>query len=189
MSTRGATKEGIISTGIKMFIEHGFDKVTINQICQEINVTKTAFYYYFKSKDDLISEFFTVDNLLSNEDLIHILSASDYANQAMKAMEIYINHIVRSGLELTKEYYRVLMRNEIIPLDKGKSTVLGSIVPTLLQKAIDAGQLKNPSSAEDLHDSMCCIANGVCLHWVIEGGAFNPLELSRKRFENLLIVN
>ena len=58
MSIRGATKEAIMSTSISLFTQYGFDKVTINQICKEINVTKTAFYYYFKSKDELISEFF-----------------------------------------------------------------------------------------------------------------------------------
>ncbi|NHN32746.1 TetR/AcrR family transcriptional regulator [Paenibacillus agricola] len=188
MSTRGATKEAFLSTGINLFIEHGFDQVTINQICKEINVTKTAFYYYFKSKDELISEFFSVDNLITQDDLLEILSVSDYADQAMKVMGTYVKHIVRSGVELTKEFYRVHLRNEIIPLTKGKSTLLGSIIPILIQRAKDAGQVKNPASAEDLHDTMCCIANGVCLHWAIEGGNFDALEESRRRFENLLIV-
>lgn len=58
MSARGATKEAILTTSINLFNQYGFENVTINQICQEINVTKTAFYYHFKSKDELISEFF-----------------------------------------------------------------------------------------------------------------------------------
>ncbi|MCU6792097.1 MULTISPECIES: TetR/AcrR family transcriptional regulator [Paenibacillus] len=188
MSTRGATKELFLSTSIKLFIEHGFDQVTINQICKEMNVTKTAFYYYFKSKDELISGFFSVDNLMSNDDFLDVLSASDYANQAMKAMEVYIKHIVSAGVKMTKEYYRVYLRNEIVPLTKDKSSLLGSIIPTLIQRAKDAGQVKNAASAEDLHDSMCYIANGICLHWAMTDGGFDVLEESRRQFENLLIV-
>jgi AcrR family transcriptional regulator len=188
MSSRGATKEAILTTSIHLFNKYGFDQVTINQICKEINVTKTAFYYHFKSKDELISEFFSFDNMISNNDLLDILSVTDYADQAMKAMEIYVKHIVRMGVEMTKENYRIHLRNQILPLDKGKSSLLSSIIPTLVQRAKDAGQIKNPASAEDLLDSMCNIANGVILNWAISGGKFDVLEEVRKRFEILLVL-
>jgi AcrR family transcriptional regulator len=189
MSTRGATKEAIMSTSISLFTQYGFDKVTINQICKEVNVTKTAFYYYFKSKDELITEFFSFDNMISNEDIVDILSVSDYADQAIKAMEIYIKHIVRSGFEMTKEHYRIHLRNSIIPFDKGNNSLLGSIIPTLIQRAKDAGQIKNPASAETLHDAMCCIGSGVIIHWAVASGGFDVLEEARKQFETLLVVN
>lgn len=188
MNTKNTTKEVIITTAINLFIKHGFEKVTLNQICKEMNVTKTAFYYYFKSKDELISEFFLADNLISNDDIVDILSVNDYANQAMKAMEIFVKHIVHSGVELTKEFYRVHFRSQI-PYDRGKSTLLGSIMPTLIQRAKDAGQVKNSASAEDLHEAMCSIANGVCIHWAIENGSFDVLKVCRKQFETLLVVN
>ncbi|CAI6043444.1 TetR/AcrR family transcriptional regulator [Cohnella sp. JJ-181] len=189
MSTRGATKEAILTTSIELFNKYGFEQVTINQICKEINVTKTAFYYHFKSKDELISDFFSFENMVSNDDLLNLLSVTDFADQAMKAMEIFVKHIVRLGVEMTKENYRVHLRNQIPPLDKSKSSLLGSVIPTLIQRAKDAGQLKNPASAEDLLDSMCNIANGVILNWAIMGGSFDVLEETRKRFAILLIVN
>lgn len=188
MSTRGATKEAILSTSLNLFNKYGFDQVTINQICNEINVTKTAFYYHFKSKDELISELFSFDNMISNDDLLDILSVTDFADQAMKAMEIFVKHMVRLGVEMTKENYRIHLRNEIPPLDKSKSSLLGSIIPTLIQRAKDAGQIQNPASAEDLLDSMCNIANGVILNWAIMGGSFDVLEETRKRFGILLVV-
>lgn len=188
MSARGATKEAILTTSINLFNQYGFENVTINQICQEINVTKTAFYYHFKSKDELISEFFSFDNLVSNDDLLSILAVTDLAEQAIKAMEIFVKHIVRSGVEMTKENYRVHLRNQILPLDKSKSALLGSIIPALLQRAKDAGQIKNPASAEELLDTMCNLANGVILNWAMTGGSFDILEETRKRFEILLVV-
>lgn len=188
MSARGATKEAILTTSINLFNQYGFENVTINQICQEINVTKTAFYYHFKSKDELISEYFSFDNLVSNDDLLNILAVTDFAEQAIKAMEIFVKHIVRSGVEMTKENYRVHLRSQILPLDKSKSALLGSIIPALLQRAKDAGQVKNPASAEELLDTMCNLANGVILNWAMTGGSFDIREETRKRFEILLVV-
>ncbi|AIQ57168.1 TetR/AcrR family transcriptional regulator [Paenibacillus borealis] len=188
MSTRGATKEAILTASIQLFNKYGFDQVTINQICKEINVTKTAFYYHFKSKDELISEVFSFDNMISNNDVLDILSVTDYADQAIKGMEIYVKHMVRLGVEMTKENYRVHLRNQTLPLDKGKSLLLSSVIPTLVKRAKDAGQIKNPASAEDLLDSMCIIANGVILNWAIMGGSFDILEETRKRFEILLVL-
>ncbi|KHL96311.1 MULTISPECIES: TetR/AcrR family transcriptional regulator [unclassified Paenibacillus] len=189
MSNRGATKEAILSTSMHLFNQHGFDQVTINQICNEINVTKTAFYYHFKSKDALVSEFFSFDNMVSSDDLLDILSVTDFAAQALKAMEIFVKHIVRLGVEMTKENYRIHLQNQLLPLDKSKSALLSNIIPALLQRAKDAGQFKNPASAEDLLDSMCYTANGVILNWAVTGGSFDVLNETRKRFEILLILN
>lgn len=189
MSTRGATKEAILSKSIELFNKYGFEQVTINQICKEINVTKTAFYYHFKSKDELISDFFSFDNMVSSDDLLDILSVTDFADQAMKAMEIFVKHIVRLGVEMTKENYRIHLRSHVPPLDKSQSALLSSVIPTLIQRAKDAGQVKNPANAEDLLDSMCNIASGVILNWAIMGGSFDVLAETRKRFEILLVVN
>ncbi|MDO3411546.1 TetR/AcrR family transcriptional regulator [Saccharibacillus sp. CPCC 101409] len=188
MSARGATKEAFLSTSINLFNKYGFEQVTINRICKEINVTKTAFYYYFKSKDDLITEFFSFDRLISDTDLADLLSVADYADQAMKAMEIYVKHIVRLGVEMTKENYRIQLRNQVLPLDKSRSPLLGNLIPGLLQRAKEAGQIQNPAKAEELLDSMCNMANGVILNWAVLGGTFDILEETRKRFEILLVV-
>ncbi|RXZ83766.1 TetR/AcrR family transcriptional regulator [Paenibacillaceae bacterium] len=188
MNSKTATKEALLSTAIALFIEHGFEHVTINQICKEVEVTKTAFYYYFKSKDELISDYFSTANLISNDDLLSILSATDYAMQVLKIMEIYTRHTVRAGMQMTKEFYRVNLRDEIIPLAPEKSS-LGSIIKTLIVHAQGAGQIKNTSPAEELHDSLCYLSNGVCLIWAMGNGNFDVLEESRNRFKNLLMID
>lgn len=188
MSAKGSTKEAILTTAIKLFNEHGFEQVTINQICKEIQVTKTTFYYHFKSKDELVSNYFSVENMVSNDELLNILTVTDYVEQVLEAMGIFVKHMVRSGVEMTKENYRIHLRNQMLPLDKSKSPLLSQIIPSLIQRAQDAGQIQNPASAEDLLDTMCNTANGVILNWAITGGSFDVLAEVRMRFEILLIV-
>lgn len=181
------TKEALLTSAIELLKKYGFDNVTINQICNEINVTKTAFYYHFKSKDELIIEFFSTSNLISNEELLTILSARDYANQVLKIMQIYTMNIVRAGFEMTKEFYRVNLRKEVTSLSQ-KQSCLKETLTMLISHAQEANQIKNPTSAEDLYDSLCYMSNGVCVLWAMSEGSFDILEESQKQYRNLLMI-
>ena len=45
----------------KLFIEHGYYNTSVDDICKEMGVAKGLFYYYFKTKEDLVSQM--VDHL------------------------------------------------------------------------------------------------------------------------------
>ena len=45
MAKKRATKEALLTAAIGLFQKHGFENITIDDICKEIDVTKTAFYY------------------------------------------------------------------------------------------------------------------------------------------------
>ncbi len=47
-------KEEFVNTAEKLFKENGIVDTTINNIVKELDVAKGLFYYYFKSKDDVI---------------------------------------------------------------------------------------------------------------------------------------
>ena len=47
-------REKIIETAWKLFHEKGFGDTTINDIIREAGISKGTFYYYFRSKDNLL---------------------------------------------------------------------------------------------------------------------------------------
>ncbi|MBU1222097.1 TetR/AcrR family transcriptional regulator [Myxococcota bacterium] len=47
-------REMILDAAMKSILEHGYRKTTLEDIAGELGLTKTALYYYFKSKDDLV---------------------------------------------------------------------------------------------------------------------------------------
>ena len=50
------TRNKIINTALKNFMSKGYEKTSLNEIVEECNVSKGAFYHYFKNKEELFME-------------------------------------------------------------------------------------------------------------------------------------
>ncbi|MGD9690037.1 MAG: TetR/AcrR family transcriptional regulator [Phycisphaerales bacterium] len=48
------TRDRLIDVAADLFYAHGFQAVGLDQILEEVGITKTAFYKHFESKDELI---------------------------------------------------------------------------------------------------------------------------------------
>lgn len=186
MAKKRATKESLLSTAICLFQKFGYENITIDDICNEIDVTKTAFYYYYKSKDELIRDYFSTDNMLSSDELASILSAHDYANQVLRIIETRIRHVTKAGVALTKELYRIYLKDEVIPLLPEQGG-LSEIVINLLERAQQEGLIKRIASPKTLSDSLCCLSNGILLKWIMTGGEFDVIDENRLLFEALFL--
>ena len=51
-----STKENIIKTALRLFLQNGYEKTSLNQIAYKVGITKPAIYHHFKNKDDLFHE-------------------------------------------------------------------------------------------------------------------------------------
>ncbi|WP_280422533.1 TetR/AcrR family transcriptional regulator [Nocardia carnea] len=47
------TREALIDTALEMFTERGFDSVTLDQLCDRVEVSKRTFFRTFTSKEDV----------------------------------------------------------------------------------------------------------------------------------------
>lgn len=50
------TRDRILRIAFEAFIENGFESISLNQIVKQSDLTKGAFYHYFKSKKELLNE-------------------------------------------------------------------------------------------------------------------------------------
>jgi AcrR family transcriptional regulator len=50
-----SVKEQILDKSIQLFLRKGYNGTTIKDITDAVNITKGAFYWHFKSKDELLS--------------------------------------------------------------------------------------------------------------------------------------
>lgn len=51
---RRETLRRITDTGMRLFIQNGFEATTLDEIAAEAGISRRTFFYYFKSKDDIL---------------------------------------------------------------------------------------------------------------------------------------
>lgn len=49
-------RQAVLRTAARTYSKRGFHETTLNDIADELNVSKPTLYYYFKSKDDILFE-------------------------------------------------------------------------------------------------------------------------------------
>src|SRR5580693_1073279 len=54
---RGDTRARIQEVAVALFAEQGYEKTSLREIAERLDVTKAALYYHFKSKEDIVHSF------------------------------------------------------------------------------------------------------------------------------------
>ncbi|MFF8914894.1 TetR/AcrR family transcriptional regulator [Streptomyces sp. NPDC015032] len=55
---RGNTRQRIQDVALELFAEQGYDKTSLREISERLDVTKAALYYHFKTKEDILVSIF-----------------------------------------------------------------------------------------------------------------------------------
>ncbi|WP_405586886.1 TetR/AcrR family transcriptional regulator [Streptomyces sp. NBC_01092] len=66
---RGNTRQRIQDVALELFAEQGYEKTSLREIAERLDVTKAALYYHFKTKEEIIVSLFQ-DLTQPIEDLI-----------------------------------------------------------------------------------------------------------------------
>jgi AcrR family transcriptional regulator len=78
----GGTRERIKAVALELFTEQGYEKTSLREIAERLNVTKAALYYHFKSKDEIVSSF--VEDRLERMDALIAWARSQPATLATR---------------------------------------------------------------------------------------------------------
>jgi AcrR family transcriptional regulator len=65
---RGDTRAKIQAVALELFAEQGYEKTSLREIAERLEVTKAALYYHFKSKEDIVASLF--DDFFAHVDSI-----------------------------------------------------------------------------------------------------------------------
>ncbi|MET9295375.1 helix-turn-helix domain-containing protein [Streptomyces sp. NPDC003077] len=55
---RGNTRQRIQDVALELFSQHGYEKTSLREIAEQLQVTKAALYYHFKTKEDIVISLF-----------------------------------------------------------------------------------------------------------------------------------
>lgn len=55
---RGNTRQRIQDVALNLFADQGYEKTSLREIAEHLDVTKAALYYHFKTKEDILVSIF-----------------------------------------------------------------------------------------------------------------------------------
>ena len=131
-----------IDVAEKLFKKNGIVDTTINSIVKEMDVAKGLFYYYFKSKDDMIEAISEKYNETFVKGIKRSLNKSDYDER----LTLYLENVIISFRQLWGNLHG---ENENIDLsilatrtfDEAKR-IASNVLKDLLQEGVEKEKLK-----------------------------------------------
>ncbi|HHX23777.1 MAG TPA: TetR/AcrR family transcriptional regulator [Thermoanaerobacterales bacterium] len=183
------TKMHIVDTAIDLFRQRGYYNVSVTDICKASKISRSTFYYYFKSKDEIFDSFLLKPELIIFDKLPSILiNSSSYIEQFYQIFETFLKEMMETGPEI---FGQVLKRN----IDNGDLKILvpyqitmWDIYINLIKKAQEAGEINNPNPPEEIVEAITYITVGISVIWCNKNGSFDLIAKNRQILEALLLV-
>jgi AcrR family transcriptional regulator len=180
IAMRLSKKDEILACAVELFQKQGFDAVTLNKICEKAGVTKTTFYYYYHTKEDVLLDYFSLENIYSGDELLSILASGNYLDQLIRINLVYTKYMTRGGVELTRELLRINLKKKSISFSPAKLYPRDTLL-TLMWNAKENGQIRSPIPLEALYESMIYLLDGICFVWAMGNGEFDIIEKSKEQ--------
>ena len=177
------TREKIVNTAWKLFYEEGFGETTINDIIREADISKGTFYYYFRSKDDLLG---TLSEILDRE--YQRLEGEEPEGMSCFDRLIWLNYEVHSFMERTMDYrllsylYSAQIVKESFSALLNRNRYYYRYVERLMEEGRNNGELTDRMAVSDMvrYFSMC--ERALVTEWCMNNGAFSLGEFSKQCF-------
>jgi Transcriptional regulator len=175
------TRQKLFDTSMALFSKHGYDKVTIDDICDKIGVSKGALYTHFESKDQILVEnFMTVYDYY--DEISGDLASLKSSLEKLDAFNTYaMSKMKKVGLLSVKRSYHT----EISPGKKksfliSKNTSLYKIMNSIIVEGQKNGEIRNDMSADAIVTFLIQLARGLIFEWCLNNGSFDLVESSKK---------
>lgn len=186
-SDEKTTKMRVVDCAVQLFKEKGYSNVSVSEICKLSGITRSAFYYHFKSKEEILDDYFLVPDVLISENLSSILASENYVDQLNTIFEIYLKRSVEAGPEILGQILKRNIDKDLHILSPHDVAMWDTYV-TLIQKAQAHGEIKNPMPAKQLVEAIIYMVDGVGLIWCNKKGGFDYIAEYRRMLETLVIL-
>ena len=151
---RAKTRDKILDAARELFIDEGYDGVSMRQIADKIEYSPTAIYVHFKDKDELFLEICHQDSRLLAQSMVSLAQVADPVERLRKIGLAYIEF----GLNNPNHYRRMFMTAHP-PVPAGTEELMGKgnpeedayeLLRATVGEAIEAGAFGERLTDADL---------------------------------------
>ncbi|MDR0570400.1 MAG: TetR/AcrR family transcriptional regulator [Clostridiales Family XIII bacterium] len=182
------TKRYLRETALRLFRERSFDEVTVNDICEACDVNKHTFYYYFKSKDELLHCNENLD-ALSPEEITDILGAESCMEQYWRFNRRLMEFVQKQGINLMKKIFmqRISSGNDrLMPMRDRPE--FARLQVGIIERGKASGEFQSAIDAPTLFFIAQNLLRSVSMTWCMRKGAFDLEYTLRYMLESLFEV-
>ncbi|MEU3062353.1 helix-turn-helix domain-containing protein [Streptomyces subrutilus] len=148
---RGNTRQRIQDVALELFAEQGYEKTSLREIAERLDVTKAALYYHFKTKEDIIISLFE-DVTRPIDELIAWADAQPRTLETKREVLRRYSEAMAAGAPL----YRFMQENQATT----RELSIGHTVKTRLFRLVEL--LRTQDGA--LADQVRCVSALFTLH-------------------------
>lgn len=176
------TKKKLYEIAERLFREHNYSDVNVEDITHEAGITKGAFYVHFESKDALIATLIT--NYAARVDMdyktfLETLPGDMPATEVLLALTDKISETLlhKIGYDNMKKVYQMLLAGTVdTEAVKGYSRELYTLFYSVLQKGIQCGEFTSTLSLDALSRHFVMAIRGVSYEWCVRYPDFDLRE-------------
>jgi len=169
------TKQKIIKLAIRLFKDKGYDKITIQDICEASGISKHTFYYYFDSKDKIVLEFVKIPYEIDSEIMQEILTNDSPLEKYFAILNPRIEYLEELGAEILRQlifFGYQKKKNQFSHEHKfpqnGEKHPMMEVEYKLIQQAQEKGEIRNRSDAIELAKMAMMVTVSAGLRWTMD---------------------
>ncbi len=175
------TRRKLITAGLELLKEKGFDAINVEDITKKAGVAKGTFYTYFKRKEDIVLDISRVpfgeiaEELEKMNDLTIIEKLPHYFYRFMECVE-------SCGINVCRQWTRDVLDPNSVPdtKDGQKWKYDFEMLKGILEKAVSNGELKENTPVELLTHIIISELYGMMTCWCMSDGKFEPLDWTER---------
>lgn len=174
------TKKHIYLTALSLFQTKGFDQVTVDEIVQQSNSSKGAFYGHFSSKYDIFLEKFKEIDHFYEEFTTTLPANLSFTEKVISLIDAQMTFLKDDlGMDLMRSVYKSgLIENERNFFSNSERK-LYKILHSFIQKAIKDGELSVQLNVQETVIYITRCMRGSLYDWLVFGKDFDLLQESK----------
>ncbi|MBU5267435.1 TetR/AcrR family transcriptional regulator [Virgibacillus proomii] len=140
----------IIETSVQLFESRGFSQTSIQDIVDQLRVTKGTFYYYFNSKEQLLMEIHSsyIEDLIKRQQ--QIMQQPMTNQEKLKAIIVLLIYDIKDKGASGRVFFREMRHliNENMDIIKQKRKQFRWNIETIVRHGVKSGEFRNDLRAD-----------------------------------------
>ncbi|WKY44759.1 TetR/AcrR family transcriptional regulator [Eubacteriaceae bacterium ES2] len=178
------TKEKIFHIGIQLFKERGYKEVSIIDICQACEITKTTFYHHLDSKQEILLSYY--DHIIGNLTpmLIALLNTTSCWDQIVLLFDNLIGSMEELGPDLNSQLLSFNLAKDLGTFEIRKD--LEAVAVKIIETGQKSGEIQKSGDPQKLYEAIAYMFTGYEFTWCVHDGDFPWRQVFNEALKTIL---